>query len=106
MIERNTAGAVRLYQLVRDFAVRVKPWDVAVRYHTKPDERHDLTLVSQRVYGRRDEFLVVQAAAGLDSVEHELGERLLTLPTEAQLQTLKDRAGFANLSRDRRINGR
>lgn len=106
MSENNTASAMRLYQLVRDFATRAKPWDTAVRYHTKPDERHDLTLVSQRVYGRRDEFLTVMAAAGLDSVEQPMGEQLLTLPTEAQLLAFKDRAGFVNLARDRRANGR
>lgn len=106
MIEVNTAAANRLYQLVRDFAARAKPWDVAVRYHSRPDERNDLTLVSQRVYGRRDEFMAVMAAAGLDSVEQELSERLLILPTEAQLLAFKERAGFVNLQRDRRLNGR
>lgn len=84
----------RLYQFVRAFAVQTPDWQEAVRYHTSPDERFDLTLVSQRVYGRRTESLVVQAAAGLDSPELELSERLLVLPSEAQLRVMKDQAGY------------
>lgn len=84
----------RLYQLVRAFAVQTPAWKEAVRYNTLPDERFDITLVSQRVYGRRTEALVVQAAAGLDSPELELSERLLVLPTEAQLREMKAQAGY------------
>jgi hypothetical protein len=62
---------------------------------TTPDERTDLTRVSQRVYGRRGETLTVQAAAGLDSPELEMSERLLVLPTAAQLREMKLRAGYA-----------
>lgn len=53
-----------------------------------------MTAVSQAVYGRRTETLVVQAAAGLDSPELELSERQLVLPTEAQLRALKLSAGY------------
>jgi hypothetical protein len=84
----------RLYVLVRDFAVQTLAYGEAVRYQTMPDERFDLTLVSQRVYGRRTESLVIQAAAGLDSPELELSERLLVLPTEAQLRAMKLQAGY------------
>lgn len=84
----------RLFVLVRDFAVRTLDWAEAVRYQTMPDERFDLTLVSQRVYGRRTESLVVQAAAGLDSPELELSERRLVLPNEAQLRQMKQQAGY------------
>ncbi len=84
----------RLYQLVRDFAVQTPVWGSAIRYFTLPDERFDLTLVSQRVYGSRGETLVVQAAAGLDSPELELSERALVLPTASQLADLKVRAGY------------
>lgn len=84
----------RLFVLVRDFAVQRLSYAEAIRYQTMPDERFDLTLVSQRVYGRRTESLVIQAAAGLDSPELELSERLLTLPTEAQLRALKLQAGY------------
>jgi hypothetical protein len=86
----------RLYQLVRDFAVQTPAWGTAIRYHTMPDERFDLTLVSQRVYGSRLEYLVVQAAAGLDSPELELTERALVLPTASQLAAMKVRAGYGD----------
>jgi hypothetical protein len=86
----------RLFVLVRDFAVQTLPWADAIRYQTLPDERYDLTLASQRVYGRRTESLVIQAAAGLDSPELELSERLLVLPTEAQLRAMKQQAGYGD----------
>lgn len=84
----------RLYQLVRDFAVQTPAWGAAVRYFTLPDERFDLTLVSQRVYGNRNEALVIQAAAGLDSPELELSERALALPTAMRLAEMKLQAGY------------
>lgn len=84
----------RLYVLVRDFALQTPAWSEAVRYETQPDERYDLTLVSQRVYGRRTESLVIQAAAGLDSPELELSERRIVLPTESQLRVMKQVAGY------------
>ena len=84
----------RLYQLVRDFAVQTPAWGAAIRYFTTPDERFDLTLVSQRVYGNRNETLVIQAAAGLDSPELELSERAMVLPTASQLAAMKVRAGY------------
>jgi hypothetical protein len=85
----------RLFKLVRDFAQQTPPWATAIRYQTMPDERFDLTQVASRVYGSRDEFLVIQAAAGLDSCECELSERLLVLPTSAQLAAMKVQAGYA-----------
>lgn len=84
----------RLFTVVRDFAVQTPDWGSAIRYQTMPDERFDLTLVSQRVYGRRTESLVIQAAAGLDSPELELSERRLVLPDEAQLRAMKIQAGY------------
>lgn len=101
MIETQTPSCALMYRYVRDFAAKTKPWQSAIRYQTKPDERFDLTLVSQRVYGRRDEYLVVMAAAALDSVEQELTERLLVLPTESQLTNMKERALYVNLTKDR-----
>lgn len=84
----------RLYVVVRDFALETPEWGEAVRYFTKPDERLDLTLVSYRVYGTRTEALVIQAAAGLDSPEIELSERLLVLPTIELLRSMRRAAGF------------
>lgn len=87
-------AANRLYQVVRDFALQTPVWGECVRYFTKPDERLDLTLVSQRVYGTRTESFVIQAAAGLDSPENELPEQQLVLPTIDQLRTMRRDAGF------------
>ena len=92
------------YRLVRDFVVRAKPWTQAIRYHTKPDERFDFTLVSRRVYGSSDEYITVMAAAGLDSVENELEQQLLTLPTASQLNTLKLQAGYRSTEYGRANN--
>lgn len=100
-LETNTASVAFFYRLVRDFAEKTPVWGQAIRYQTRPDERYDLTLISQRVYGRRDEFMTVMAAAGLDSVENLLSEQLLVLPTELQLLDLKRKAGFVNLAQDR-----
>lgn len=84
----------RLFALVREFSQQTPAWGEALRYYTRPDERFDLTLVSARVYGRRAESLVIQAAAGLDSPELELTERALVLPTPTQLRAMKRRAGY------------
>lgn len=85
----------RLFASVRKFASTTPEWGEALRVFTTPDERTDLSRVSQRVYGRRGETLTVQAAAGLDSPELEMSERLLVLPTAAQLREMKLRAGYA-----------
>lgn len=89
-------AAAELVRLVLDFAQRQPDWGACIVYETLPDERWDLTLVSQRVYGNRDEFLTIMAAAGLDGVEQQLTERRLVLPTASQLVDLKARAGFMN----------
>lgn len=85
----------RLFQLVRDFSLTTLAWQTAIRYRTLPDEARDLTLCSLRVYGVRSEWLVIQAAAGLDSPELLMTERDLVLPTPNQLGAMKVRAGFA-----------
>lgn len=95
-IEKNTASVAAFYRLVRDFAERTPVWAQAIRYQTKPDERWDMTLISRRVYSRVDEFIAVMASAGLDSVEQEVPEQLLVLPTEAQLREMKQVAGYVN----------
>lgn len=87
-------AANRLFTKVRDFAQQTPDWAEATRYFTLPDERFDLTLVSQRVYGTRDHFMVIQAAAGLDSPEYELTERMLVLPTSDQLRAMRLDAGY------------
>jgi hypothetical protein len=104
-IDFDTQAARRFYGEVRKFAERTKPWKPAIFYETHPDEIWDLTLVSQRVYGRRDEYLAVMAAAGIDSVDQPLKQKRLVLPTEQQLNLIKRRTGFesiADLREDRK----
>lgn len=90
----NTQSAAALYRAVRRFSLITKPWETAIWYETKPDERWDLTLVSERVYGLRDEYLTIMAAAGLSHVDDELTERKLCLPTAAQLLGIKRSVGY------------
>ncbi len=94
---RSTA-AKDFHKEVRLFAERTKPWQTAIFYFTKPDENWDLTLVSERVYGRRDEYMTIMAAAGLDMVDQELTQRQLVLPTDEQLYAIKRRCGFESIA--------
>ena len=82
-----------LHKRIRQFALETPSWATAIRYHTTPDERFDLTLVARRVYGLPDEWPVIMAAAGLQSVDEPLNEQLLVLPTLEQLQRLKRNTG-------------
>lgn len=86
-------SAALLHTKLRQFALETPSWATAIRYHSKPDERYDLTLIARRVYGLPDEWPVIMAAAGLQSVDEPLNEQLLVLPTLAQLQTLKRELG-------------
>jgi len=99
MLDQDTRAAKDFYREVRKFAESVQPWDTAVIfYETKPDERHDLTLVSKRVYGRRDEFLAVMAAAGIDTIDQPLPQKRIALPNEGQLLAIKRRTGFESVA--------
>lgn len=100
-IDANSQAARTFYRLVRDFAQGVKPWDEAIYHDVAPDERWDVTLVSRRAYGRRDEYLAVMAAAGLDTVDQPLEQRRLVLPTESRLRQMKITAGFESRARYR-----
>ncbi|MCA8037050.1 MULTISPECIES: hypothetical protein [Burkholderia cepacia complex] len=88
---RETAAFVRE---VRRFAIRTPEVAEAIRYFTLPDERHDLTLVAERVYGDRGEYLTIWAAAGLDTVEQPLAEQRLVLPTPRLLIAIKRQTGY------------
>jgi hypothetical protein len=101
VIDVNSAAAKNFYKEIRRFSENTKIWEQSIVYETKPDERFDLTLVSQRVYGRRDEYLAVMAAAGLDMVDQELTQRRLILPTEGQLYAIKRRTGFESIPDNR-----
>ena len=71
-------------------ALRTSPTSEAIRYTTLPDERHDISLAAYRIYGDRSLFMVVLAAAGLDSVEQVMLEQDLVLPTLSQLADLRN----------------
>lgn len=85
----------RLFSLVRVFSQSTPAWAPAIRYEIKRDELHDIFLPSERAYGTPDEWLVIQAAAGLDSPEYPLTERTIVLPTLARLREMKRQAGYA-----------
>lgn len=102
MIDKNSTAARNFYKEIRSFSERTKPWQVAIVYETKPDEIFDLTLVSLRVYGRRDEYLAIMAASGLDMVDQPLTQKRLVLPTEGQLYAIKRRTGFESISSNRK----
>lgn len=98
-LESDTRSAKDFYREIRKFAERAQPWHHGVIwYETKPDERFDLSLVSARVYGRRDEYLAVLAAAGLDSFDQPLTERMIALPSEFRLTQIKRAARFESIS--------
>lgn len=99
MLDKDTRAAKSFYREVRKFAETAKAWDTAaIFYETRPDEVFDLTLVSQRVYGRRDEFLAVMAAAGLDSAFQPLPQKRIVLPNEGRLLAIKRRTGFESIA--------
>ena len=91
--------ASRFYRAIREFSATRQPWQDAVRYDSLPDEEWDLTLVSQRVYGNRNEALAVMAAAGLDRVDQPLTQRRLILPTPIQLEAFKRLTGYTTVVR-------
>ena len=64
-----------LYKRIRQFALETPDWATAIRYHSKPDEKHDLTIIARRVYGLPNEWPVIMAAAGLQSVDEPLNEQ-------------------------------
>lgn len=92
---QDSRAAWAFYRETRQWASRVKPNQVVLWHETLPDEQWDITLVSQRVYGRRDEHLTVMAVAGMDTVDQALPVGLrLAFPPEQTLYALKRRTGF------------
>jgi len=97
-IDNDTQAAKDFYKAVRNFAIRTKVWQTALWHFVTPDEIWDTSLVSQRVYGYRDEFLAVMAAAGIDSVDQPLPQAKLCLPTAAQIYYFKRQSGFESIA--------
>jgi len=89
-------GTSRLYRECRKFSVTCPIWATAIRHTVTPDEIYDLTLVSQRVYGNRDDYLVVMAAAGLNRLDQPLQQVTLVLPTASQLAAIKAKVGYTD----------
>jgi len=100
MIDENTQAARAFYSEISQFSRTVKPWQPAIFYETKPDEVNDITLISQRVYGNRDEFLAIMAAANIQA-NQSLEQTTLTLPTQQQLNEIKRRTGFESIASQR-----
>lgn len=90
----------RFYREVRLFAV-TEPTYSSLRQvvRTFPSERYDLTLVARRVYGDPEETLAIMAAAGLATVDSELKEQNLVLPTLEHLRYLKEKCGLSTVTR-------
>ncbi|MGL5948119.1 MAG: hypothetical protein ACRCYV_03535 [Aeromonas sp.] len=93
-LDANTQAARVFWRQVQEFVVNAQPWQPVIYYEVKPDERWDASLVARRVYGRREEFMVIMAAAGIDSFDMPLPQKRLTLPSETQLRAMKLAAGF------------
>jgi hypothetical protein len=98
VIDKNPTAAKDFYKEIRQFSERTKPWQTAIFYEVKPDELLDVTLISRRVYGRRDEYLAVMAAAGMDMVDQPVPQKKLVLPNESQLYVIKRRTGFESIA--------
>lgn len=92
----NEQSRNALFARVRRFSQSTPAWAQATRYQTQQDEIFHIHLVAERVYGNPDDWQVIQAAAGLDSPEYPLTERLLVLPTLGQLREMKRLAGFSD----------
>lgn len=90
----SETAAAAFVRAIRKFAVQTPVWASAVRYYTLPDERNDVSLIAQRVYGDRTLFLVPFAAAGLDTLEQVVPEQMLVMPTLSQLNDIKLQTGY------------
>ena len=88
------AAIAAFVKAVRAFSLKTPDWAEAIRYFTKPDERADITLIAERVYGNRAEYMAIFAASGLDTLEQLIPEQQLVLPTSGQLMLIKRQTGY------------
>ncbi|MFJ3685536.1 hypothetical protein [Pseudomonas sp. NPDC090208] len=90
----------RFYMEVRKFAL-TEPSHSSRRQVVRsyPSERFHLPMLALRVYGDATEVLAVMAAAGLSTVDSELKEQDVVLPTKEHLQYLKQKAGITTAVR-------
>ena len=86
MIANTYLNAVRTQV---DLLVRRSRTDKLITYDIGTDEVHDPTLISQRVYGTRDNVDVVMMLAGTNRIGESLPLIRIYLPTGAMLMGLK-----------------
>jgi hypothetical protein len=95
-------SAALFVRMVGDFAARTPSWSPdRINHFVGEDEINDMTLVALRVYGRREEFLAVMAAAGLDSPTEPLPQRRLVLPSSDRLSAMKKLTGYVSRNDER-----
>lgn len=104
-IDQNTQSAKNFYKLVSNYSKTAKVWDAIIQYEIKPDERHDPTLISRRVYGTPIEFLAVMACIGMSSFEDDITQKAIILPTKTVLERFKRQSGYES-NAELRDNGK
>lgn len=104
-LDVNSQAARSFFKKVSAFVQNAQAWDEVVSYEIKPDENLDATLISRRVYGTSEEYLVVMACAGIDSFDDQIRQGILLLPNQSKLFSLKRESGFESIDANRR-NGK
>lgn len=90
----------RFYLEVRKFALTEPSYSSRRQVvRSFPSERYHLPMMALRVYGDAAEALTVMAAAGLSTVDSELTEQDVVLPTREYLAYLKQKAGIVTATR-------
>lgn len=86
----------RFFAAVADFVRGSTVYSGGIVAHTvTPDESHDLTLISRRVYGNSHEYMAVMASAGLSHVDDKLtAGKIIYLPLPSALEAIKRSVGM------------
>lgn len=95
MIDQDISAAARFYWEVNQWSRNAKFWrENIIRHEILPDERLDITKISERVYGNRYEILCIMAAGNMYLMTEELKGFYLILPPPITLEDIKRRTGF------------
>lgn len=90
----------RFYLEVRKFALTEPAYSSRRQVvRSYPSERFHIPMMALRVYGDATEVLAIRAAAGLSTVDTELVEQDVVLPTREHLLYLKQKAGIVTAVR-------
>lgn len=90
----------RFYLEVRKFALSEPSYSSRRQVvRSFPSERYHLPMLALRVYGDATEAPTIMAAAGLSTVDSELVEQDVVLPTKEHLAYLKQKAGLTTAVR-------